>query len=432
MKLFGALAVLGIMATTLVGASELPEASAVKNNDLVVATKGGAARKIPGYVVRNTYQSVTLQKSKTDTANPLTIPAGAVLYVFYDEANNEEYIAGLQAFEEKKYEEAVESLLKAGEALGDFTVASRKDEFLQCVNYYTGMCKYRMGDFPSAVEAFDRALKNQDAIFKLQAEYYLARCFEGMGDYEKAENKYGQLVNSVYPKLLQQAKWGAKWEFFAKLGQQRARLLLNAQREGQEANVQRALAAVDALLKEAGDKLDDEMKLDALMMRAGAEKYLAGKDASKYDSVLKLLDKPVREAVVRNDRAALAWMYCDVADSYYGLMEAEADPAKKKDLAEKARFEYMRVWMTTTASPANLCRAYFRTGKLCEQLKDKDWQMRALQAYRYASGRKFKDLPMSEEAAKLAKALDDAMVAEAKAEEAKAAPAATAKPAAGK
>ncbi len=408
MKYALALVVLVLTLSAASRAADLPDAASIKGNDLVIATREGEVKNVTGYVARNTYLGVTLQKSKTDDKNPLNIPAAAILYVFYEEANNEAFMDGLKAYGAKKYDDALENFNEAGAALTGLTVPARKEEFLQNVNYYSGLCKYHQGDFKGAIDAFDLCLRPREAIFKFQAEYYSARSMEGMGDYEKAESKYGQLIGSVYPKLLEKATWGQKWLQLSKLGQQRANLLLNAQRDGQENNVSKAKDAFEAILKESGDKIDEETMNDALMVRVAAEKYLARKTPAKYADVNKLLDKPVRDAVIRNDRAALAWMYCDVADSYFGLMEAETDAAKKKDLAEKARFEYMRIWMTTNASLANLCKAYFRTAKLCEFLKDKDWQARATQAYRYAANGRFKGQMLSEEANTALKALEAA------------------------
>lgn len=411
-----ALALVALVLTVCAGgrAADLPDAASIrdsKEGDLVIASRDGETKNVRGYIARSSYLGITLQKNKTDDKNVLNIPAGAVQFAFYEEANNEALIDGLKAYAAKKYDEALESFGEAASAPGNISVPNRKEEFLQYVNYYTGLCKYQLGDFKGGIDAFDLALRPRDAIFKFQAEYYSARCMEGSGDYEKAESKYGQLIGAVYPKLLEKATWGQKWMVLAKLGQQRANLLMNAQRDGQEASVSKAKDGYEAVLKEAGDKLDDEVQNDALLVRVAAEKYLAKKDPSKFSNVIKLLDKPVRDAVVRNDRASLAWMYCDVADSYFGLMEAENDAAKKKDLADKARFEYMRIWMTTNAAPASLCRAYYRTGRLCEFIKDKDWQARAAQAYRYASGGRFKGLTISEEAANALKAIEAATAA---------------------
>ena len=62
--------------------------------------------------------------------------------------------------------------------------------------------------------------------------------------------------------------------------------------------------------------------------------------------------------------------------------------------------------MVYSPAPNDLCKAYFRAGKLFEFLKDTDWQQRALQQYRFAAGSRFRAVqPMNDDAGKAAKAL---------------------------
>lgn len=385
-------------------AQDIPEAESIKT-DVVVAERDGQRRQLPGYIFRNNTQMVILRRSPTDEQE-VRIPQSAIIYVFYREADNANFTEALKEYGSKNYAAALESLNSARSNSNNFATAARAEEFGQYINFYSAMSHYRLGNYEQAVASFNLCLQPRDAIFKFQAEYYLGRSYEADGKYREAETKYGQLADVVFPKLLETAAWGKKWDFLSRLGRERAKMLALSEREGQDAGIQKALEAFEALLKSGGDFVDQDVNNDALLVRASAMKYLAKKNPKDYEGVINLLSVPVREAVVNNDKSSLNWMYVMLGDCYYGLMEGESDPAKKKEWAERARFEYLRVSMVYSPAPNDLCKAYFRAGKLFEFLKDTDWQQRALQQYRFAAGSRFRAVqPMNDDAGKAAKAL---------------------------
>ncbi len=374
---------------SVVCAAELPEATSI-SSDLVIATKDGEARHLKGYIINNSYVYIDLRKDKNDKKG-IKVPQNAINYVFYADANNSAYIDGLKAYEAHKYKDAAEAFAEAAGALRNFKSKNQSDEFVQYAQYYEAMSHFRLGEYDQAIKLFDLALQPRDAIFKFQGEYYLARSLEGQGKYEDAKSKYSLLVNAVFPEMVEKAKWGEKWSFLCKLGEQRASLLASTQKPGQSASVESALAEFEKLIKEGGDKVDEEVLSDALMIRTSALKYLAQKNPENYSKVIALLGKPLRSAIANNDRASLSWMYLDIADSNWGLMESAQDAAEKKKYADNAFYGYLQLALVYDLPPAQLCKIYYRLGKLFTVVKGADWQKRSKKYYMLAASGKFKD-----------------------------------------
>lgn len=370
----------------LIGAQELPDEI---TSDTVIATKNDEVKELKGYIVRNNYQLVEIRKSAEEKTG-LKIPQSAVNYVFYVSANNKAYIEALQDYKERKYSGALESFTEAGKSLKNFKVGKQGEEFAQYINYYSAMCYFHLGNYAQAQKFFDLALQPRNAIFKFEGEYYLGRSLEAQGKYSEAESKYGLLVSAVFPQMLEQAQWGKRWDYLCRLGQIRAQLLSDAQKSGQENNIKSLLAKFNALIKEGGDYVDEGVRSDALMLQASALKYLARSNAGDYKKVIELLRKPVLEAVAENNRRVLSWMYLDMADSYWGMMQAQKNSAAKKKQAGEAFFEYLRLAMVYDLPPAQMCRVYYRVGYLFEQLRGREWKKRAIMYYKRAASFKYK------------------------------------------
>ena len=189
-----------------------------------------------------------------------------------------------------------------------------------------------------------------------------------------------------------------KWDYLARLGMNRTKVLSLASKAGQETNLEKAAEefrktfqegeANEAQFKKEGKGVrffEDDVLLCGVQVDACALKYLAKKSPDNYAKLVDKLKQPLRDAQVANDKEALAWMYLDRADSYFGMMEQAADGEKKKEYGEDALMDYLRVTMIYNLAPVDLARAYYRSGVVLEQLKLADWESRALQAYRRAT-----------------------------------------------
>lgn len=394
-------------------ASDFIDSSKLKKFDVVQLIKkdNNGKTAYSGYVIKDFYLGVALVKKKGEKAKTaLKKPRSEIKMVYFKDADNESYVDGLKAFTAKKYNIALDYFADATANSTNFSDPKHKNWFMQYINYYSGLCNYRLGEYDLAINNFDAALRQEDAIFKFEAEYYQGRALEAKGNYKNAINKYARLSGTVYPKMLKTAKWGEKYDFLCKLGLERATLLGYTQQKGKEAAIKSTLAKFDDLLKKNSQYVTDEVKLEGVMVRSSAGIYLAQKDPAQYSKIVKMLKLPINVAIAENNSSALAWMYQNLADCYYGMMENAKAANKKKEMAEAARTEYMRVTYLYNTSPNDMAKSYFRLGELFEMLKGKDWQKWALINYKKAASSKYKSATEIHDKAKEAKTRMEAAI----------------------
>lgn len=94
-------------------------------------------------------------------------------------------------FSRDQYEPAAEAWVKAAVA--------EEDSYTAAVCYYNAaVCYEEMGDVATAVSYYEKALANKECLFVPHVLFSLGRLAEESGDFEKAANRYNELVGS-YP-----------------------------------------------------------------------------------------------------------------------------------------------------------------------------------------------------------------------------------------
>lgn len=382
-------------------AADFLDAADIKSDVVQTANK-----QFAGKITKETYlNTMILENGKKE---PMKVPHSVIFAVYFNKADNEAWIDALKAIESKNYDEAMAELENATAGLKDVDPDAQKF-FKERLDYLKGYCLYRLGNFPQAEKFLKVAATRPDATFKMEAEYYLARALEGNGDYKKASDKFNSLMVVTYPELMKgKPLGGEKWLYLAKLGLARTEVLLSAAQAGQESKVEEGAKNFATVFKEGLDKkyIDDDVRQCDVQIQACALKYLAKKDAKKFEDLVSALEKPLRDAAVANDKNGLGWMYLDRADSYFGMQASQSDAAKKAEYAEAALMDYMRVAYCYNPAPADRARSFFRIGALLEQLKGADWEQRALSSYKRASSTAYKETPTFDEAKKAREALE--------------------------
>lgn len=411
--LFGICCLISLFAAPA-AAIDYPEAGDI-NKDLVLTTN----KRVEGTIVRDNCAATTIMVGK----NEQKVPHQVIAAVYYQKANNEAYAAGVAAFAAKNWSEALGNL--QGATPGDISEEPLKKAFMDRVNYLKGVCAYHLGDYRSAETFLKAAASRDEAVYKAEAEYYLARMEEAKGDYAKAQSKYNALTVTVYKPMKE--KSGAsveKWDYLARLGRDRTKVLELATKPGQDANMEKAVEAFKKTFQEGEENeakfkkegkgvryFEDDVLLCGVQVDACSLMYLAKKSPDNYAKLVEILKLPLRDAQVANDKGALSWMYLDRADCYFGMMEKETSPEKKKEYGEDALMDYLRVTMTYSLGPIDLARAYYRTGVVLEQLQLADWESRALQAYRRATSPSYKATPTYDAAKKAREELEKKVAA---------------------
>lgn len=410
--LFGVCFLIALFAAPA-AAVDYPEAADIKN-DIVLTTN----KRVDGTITRDNCINVTIQVGK----NEVKVPHQVVVAAYYQKANNEAYAAGVAAFAAKNWAEALGNL--QGATPGEISEEPLKKAFMDRVNYLKGVCAYHLGDFASAEKFLKLAATRDEAVYKAEAEYYLARMLEAKGAYDNAQSKYHALTVATYKKMKEDGAGIDKWDYLARLGMGRTKVLALATKAGKEADMEKAVEEFRKTFKEGEENeekfkkegkgvrfFEDDVLLCGVQVDACALMYLAKKSPENYKKLVDILKQPLRDAQVANDKGALSWMYLDRADCYYGMMEKETSPEKKKEYGEDALMDYLRVTMIYSLGPIDLARAYYRTGVVLEQLQLADWEARALQAYRRATSPVYKATPTYDAAKKAREELEKKIAA---------------------
>ena len=411
MKKFGVLFGTFFLAALFVASAaavDYPEAPDIKT-DIVLTTN----KRVEGAIARDNCFGITIMVGK----NEVKVPHQVIVAAYYQKANNDAYAAGMAAYAAKNWAEALGNF--QGATPGDISEDALKKSFMDRVSYLRGVCAYHLGDFALAEKSLKDASRRDDAVYKAEAEYYLARMEEAKGAYDKAQSKYHALTVATYKKMKDDGAAIDKWDYLARLGMGRAKVLALAPKAGQDDNMKKAEEEFQKIFQEgkANEEqfkktgkgvrfFEDDVLLCDVQVKACALKYLAKKSPDNYQKLVETLNQPLRDAQVANDKSALAWMYLDRADCYFGMMEKESDAAKKKEYGEDALMDYLRVTMIYSLGPVDLARAYYRTGVILEQLQLADWESRALQAYRRATSPTYKATPTYDAAKKAREELE--------------------------
>jgi len=313
------------------------------------------------------------------------IPRKAVYGTYYEGSDTQAHRDAEAAFTAGDYSAAEKGFKKVAQS-ADGMPADRKAMLMQHLYYYAGVCQMKMGHFDQAEGMFLKVLDKKDSVWYFEAELARAACKEGQRSYAEAADAFGLLAKNEFPKYATGPASDVTPKFVYTASQAAIRCgLKNVTRNpGNEGQVNELLQQQDALMGGATAVLEEnpDLKVEAFANKARGFKYL-----KKYKELIDILENPIRSAVEKGDRNALASMYLDRADAYHGLMEA-ASGAEKKELMEIARFEYMRYDMGNTVGGEDDARAQYRLGKLFSEIKDKDWQIRAMRYLQNAASNK--------------------------------------------
>jgi len=313
------------------------------------------------------------------------IPRGALYGVYYEEANIELQRKAEAAYAAGDYREAEKifgQVAKAAEGMAP----DRKALLMQHVYYYAGMCNLKMGKYEQAESMLRNALSKKDSSWYFEAELARAECKEAQRDFAGAADAYALLAKNEFTKheASPAAKVVPKYLYIANQAAVRCGLKDTTRNPGNESKVNDLLQRQEDLIKGNAAVVEEspDLMAEALANKARGFKYL-----KKYKELIDILDRPVRAAQDKNNRTALAGLYLDRADAYYGMME-QAKGEEQKSLREIARFEYLRVVLGYELGGEDDAKAAYRLGKLFADIRDKDWQVRATRFLRKASSDK--------------------------------------------
>lgn len=390
----------------------VPESAQLRNNDIVVAVRNNEAQVVPGMIQSDSYAGVRI---RAGAGREITIPYANIQHVYFRNADNASYIQGLQAYQAGQYALAASMLQRTSQQVDGFDPTQR--------NFFLEHCLFHLADslrlsgrVRESLEMYDRALAaNRNGAYFFQIMLGRAQAMEGMGDHLGAAGEYRQMTAPTgamsFVTKLDLRRDAERFIFQAKVGTLRAQVNGFRDQSGQVAEMERiqnearALQAEvqklqglaqqargdgNPLLADALTRTAQVGRNDLLTAQATSLQYLAeNKDPQYYAQMMQLIREPLLEAVRENNRDLLQTLLLQEADAYYGLMQQEADPQKKKELAEKARFNYLRVTLSYNPPPLDLVRAHVRTGELFEMIRDAEWRRRALIQYQQAAHQRF-------------------------------------------
>ncbi len=306
------------------------------------------------------------------------LPRSAIYGTYYEGSDIQAHRDAEAAYLNGDYSAAEKGFSKVAKS-ADGMPAERKAMLMQHIYYYAGMCHMKMGHYDQAESMFQKVLDKKNTAWYFQAELGRAECKEGLRTFSDAEAAFDLLARNEFIN-----KGAPVYVYTAAQAAIRCGLRDASRNPGNEGRVNELLQKQDALAGGNKDLLEKnpDLKVEAYANKARGFKYL-----KKYNELIDILDAPIRSAVEKGDRQALASMYLDRADAYYGLMEA-ANGAEKKQLMEAARFEYLRYDMGFDLKGEDDARAQFRLGKLFADIKDKDWKIRSMRCLQKAKGNK--------------------------------------------
>lgn len=390
----------------------VPDSAQLRENDVVIAVRNNAAGAMAGVVQSDSYVGVVLRGGG---GRELTIPYANIQHVYFRQADNASYVQGIQFYNAGQFARAVGPLQRASQQVDRFDPTQR-NFFLEHCLFHLADSMRLSGRVRDSLEVYDRAFAaNRNGAYFFQIQLGKARAMEGMGDPMRAAGEYRQMTAPTGPlsfvTKIQQRPDAERFVFEAKVGGLRAQAnglrdqsgqvgemeKLLSEARGMRADVQklrdlagRASGDGNPMLARVLERTAAEGHNDLLAVQAVSLQYLAeNKDPRYYEELMALVRDPLLEAVRENNRDLLQTLLLMEADAYYGLMQREADAAKKKTLAERARFNYLRVSLMYDPAPVDLVRTHVRTGELFEMLRDGEWRRQALIQYQMGANQRF-------------------------------------------
>ncbi len=337
--------------------------------DYIKFENRGRIQAGPVKILKDNYAGVTI-KTK---GGEYPIPRNQVYEVYYEGMDYINFIKALKLYEQGSYRQAFNALRNVERSAAN---RPQKEAILQHVHYYMGECLLKAGDPKEASAYFKRALYDENAAHYFAARLGQVMCQEKVGRLTDAGTRYEGLALSDFPKKEKRAPWADQYIFDAKFGHLRCRINNMIKQDEGGARLEEMLAELEKLKAENKKFVDENTDARFLRVRAGGLKALG-----RYQELIDLLDKPIRKAVNTGERELLSGMYMDRADAYWGLYGAakknDAGEEEVKNLATRARFEYLRVTLTCNVGTEDLARAYYRLGELFLFFEDDDYLRRA-------------------------------------------------------